>query len=379
MYDFIVVGAGIAGSSVAAELAQSGSVLVLEAETVPGYHSTGRSAAVFAQNYGSEAFRILTRASRTFFENPPEGFSDNKLLGDRAGTLFVARHEQAHDLDRLEASIRSVGGRYERLSGSSIIELCPAIRADVVPHALYDPEDRDIDVASLHQGYLKKLRQRGGELITGAAVTSVMRKRGYWEVYAKTVRYEGRKLINAAGAWGDVIAAMAGLKPIGLSPRRRTAITFAGPSTADASRWPMCMGVSEDFYFKPDAGMILASPANEDEMYPCDVQADELDVAICVDRIEMYTTLEVRRIASRWAGLRTFTVDRGPGIGPDPEDDDFIWCVGQGGYGIQSSPAVSRLCASFALGTPVPFDLSKLGLNAGSVSVARFLRPPDTF
>jgi D-arginine dehydrogenase len=356
--DILVIGAGIAGASVADALAPSARVIVLEQEERPGMHSTGRSAALFSETYGNEVIRSLSRASRAFLASPPPGFCETPLIRPR-GTLYIAADDQLDQLRALEVD----AGTFERLSGAEARRRVPILRPDSSAAALYESGAMDIDVDALHQGFLRRLRRAGGQVITEARVTALSWSAGRWTASTTQGDFSAPIVINAAGAWADRIAAIAGLAPLGLQPKRRTAALIDGPADLDFSGWPLVIDAGETVYFKPDAGRLLISPADETDTEPGDAQPDDLDVAIAVDRLEHMTTLSVRRIAHRWAGLRTFAPDRTPVCGYDPRTEGFFWLAGQGGYGIQTSPALARLAARLVLRTPG--DLAELETALG--------------
>jgi len=369
-FDVAVIGAGIAGASVAAELAAAGRrVLLIERESQPGYHTTGRSAALFTETYGPPAIRALSRASARFFDQPPAGFCANPLLSAR-GVLMVARPDQ---MGALEAHFEAIGAR----SGVSLVgpaearERAPLLRAEYVGGGMVEPGARDIDVHGLHQGYLKTFRAAGGELLTNATVQRLQRTGSSWSIDLgrRTVRAD--VVVNAAGAWADEIAALAGATPIGLVPKRRTAVIVAAPTGIDPSSWPMVVDIDEDFYMKPDAGRLLISPADETPSPPCDAQPDEYDVAVCVDRIETAFDVSVRAIENKWAGLRSFVADKTPVACYDPTVPGFFWLAGQGGYGIQSAPALARTAAALVDGGPLPPDIADEGVAEADLAVGR--------
>ncbi|HEY3812750.1 MAG TPA: FAD-binding oxidoreductase [Caulobacteraceae bacterium] len=371
-YDIVVIGAGMAGASVAAHLASDRRVLVLEREGQPGYHSTGRSAALFSAIYGSEPVRALSRASHEFLFAPPSGFAEAPLVRARPA-MHIASAEQVERLAKF-AALPDVAPVSRTIGRDEALKLCPMLKPENVELAVVELEAADVDVHGLHQAYLRLLRERGGALLTDRDVEALCREGGRWRVTAGGEEFTAPILINAAGAWADKIAEQAGVATIGLQPMRRTAILVEPPPGADIDDWPMVIDGDEQFYFKPDAGLLLLSPADETPMGPCDVQPDEWDVAVAVDRVETATTLKVTRVKHRWAGLRSFVTDRTPVAGFDPDAPGFFWLAGQGGYGIQTAPALSRVAAALALGQPVPADITAHGVNVADLSPAR-LRP----
>lgn len=355
--DVLIAGAGIAGSSLAYELAGRAALLLVEQESRPGYHSTGRSAAMLTETYGSDVVRRLARASRRFFEAPPPDFADQPLLSPR-GMLHVARADQRAALDRATAAALPLVASLRRLDAAGVVALAPLIRPDYVAGGLLEPDARAIDVAALHQGYLRGLRRRGGRLLTDARIIAIDAANGGWRVATTAGEVRARVLVNAAGAWADRLAAMAGIAPIGLIARRRTAILLDPPDGLDPARWPMVIDVEEHFYIKPEAGQLLVSPADATPVEPQDVQPEELDVALAVDRYQMVTGRPVRRINHRWAGLRSFVADHDPVVGPDPAAPGFVWLAGQGGFGIMTAPAMARIAAALILDGTMPADIA---------------------
>ena len=336
--DIIVIGAGIAGASAAAELAADASVALLEMEDQPGYHATGRSAAYFAAAYGNRVVRDFTACCEAFFLTPPEGFSEVDLIHPRDGMLF-GRPDQAERLEILHREMPDL----EFVGADEVRRRVPVFAEGYLHGALWEPRGGDLDVDAILQGYLRQFRRRGGTVLNRHRVTSLRRHGAAWRVEAAGRRFEAPWVVNAGGAWADRIAVMAGLEPLGIQPLRRTALTVDPPGGLDIGDWPNMIDADEAFYFKPDAGRILISPADESPTEPCDAQPEDIDVAIGVDRFERATGLEIRRVHSSWAGLRTFAPDRVFVAGFDPRCEGFFWLAGQGGYGIQSAPALAVL------------------------------------
>lgn len=366
-YDIAIVGGGIAGASAGAHLAATRKVLILERESFPGYHSTGRSAALFSESYGNEVVRALSRASRDFFTAPPEGFTEHSLLVPR-GTLHLATHAQTAALDTMLAAA-DMTGSIRRLDADAVLAKCSVLRADLVAGGAFEEGASDVEVHALHEGYLRQCRRFGGTVVTDAEVTACRRVDGLWQIETRAGTFAAPVLVNAAGAWADEIGAMVGAGHLGIRPCRRTALLAELPQGLVAEHWPMVVDIDEGFYFKPDAGLLLISPADETPVSPCDVQPEELDVAIAVDRVEQVTTLEIRRIRKRWAGLRSFAPDRTPVIGFDTDRPGFFWLAGQGGYGIQTAPAVAALAAALLRDEALPMELS--GFDPALVSPRR--------
>lgn len=368
--DFIVIGGGIAGASVAYELSVHGKVIVLEMESAPGYHSTGRSAAVMSENYGPTLWSRLVTASRSFLETPPEGFTNVPLVTPR-GALFLAREGEEERLSAQADELVRRGATIELMSGEDALKFCPVIRPDAFVSALYEPDCMDIDTDALLTGYLKMLRARGGQIVTNARVERLVRSGSVWTVSTGQGSFEAPVIVNAAGGWVQEVAALAGLPYRNVVPFRRTAVVFDPPAGSVIQTWPMTFDVAETFYFKPEAGCIMVSPVDMAPSEPCDAQADELEVAIAIDRIHTFTTMDVRSVKHKWGGLRTFAPDHEPVIGSDPEEPSFIWLAGQGGNGVMGGVAAARLAANLALGTDIPADIADLGITRENVSPGR--------
>jgi D-arginine dehydrogenase len=370
-HDFIIIGAGIAGASLAYELAQSSRVCLLEGEARPGLHATGRSAALFAPTYGGREIRAITRASRAFFASPPAGFGEHRLLA-RRGCLYIARDDQRERLRRMAEGIRASGGEVASISAAEALERVPRLRRDYIAEAAYDAEAMDIDVDALQQGFLRGARAAGATLVVRHWLRVAWRQNGDWSVALSDREVRAPVLVNAAGAWADEVAGICGARPLGLQPLRRTALLVDAPDGVDVRAWPTVIDADEMFYFKPDAGKLLLSPADETPDSPGDAQPDDLDVAIGVDRVQAALDLDVRRVSHRWAGLRTFCPDRVPVVGYDAQVPGFFWCAGQGGYGIQTAPALARVAAALARQEALPADVEAEGLAADDLSPRRF-------
>ncbi|MFC3676576.1 NAD(P)/FAD-dependent oxidoreductase [Ferrovibrio xuzhouensis] len=370
--DVVIVGGGIAGAGAGYALAREGrKVVLLERESQPGYHTTGRSAALFAETYGNAPIRALTVASRDFLMHPPAGFTEGPILTPR-GALHAGTAEQAGELDHNCSEMRRLVPSVRRLSPAEVLERMPVMRPEAAAGGgLLEPDAMDIDVHALHRGFLKGMTAAGGRIVTEAEVTGIARPAADWTVETRQGIFSAPVLINAAGAWADVVAALAGVAPVSLKPKRRTAVTFDPPAGTDIRDWPTLVAADESFYFKPDAGRLLLSPCDETDSDPCDAQPDEMDIAIAVDRLQTATTLEVRRLAARWAGLRSFVADRTIVCGFDAAASGFFWLAAQGGYGIQTSAAMSRVSGGLALGRGLPDDVAALGVTEADLSPAR--------
>ncbi|EKT4524826.1 FAD-binding oxidoreductase [Pseudomonas putida] len=375
IYDTLIIGAGIAGASLGYRLAGQRQVLMLEREAQPGYHSTGRSAAMFMEAYGTPQIQALTRASRAFYEQPPAGFCEHPLLEPR-GCLYVANTEQRDLLEATYAQNLANGTDVRLLDRDAALALVPSLRSEALCGAVHEQGAMDLDVHALHQGFLRGYRAAGGELRCNAALTQAYYLDDLWQVsLADGSHVQARQLVNAAGAWADQVAEQCGVAKIGLQPCRRSAFTFPGPAEEDFSRWPAVIGVDENFYFKPDAGQLLGSPANADPVEPQDAAPEELDVALGIYNIEAMTTLQIRRPSHSWAGLRSFVADGDLVIGFDPGTPTFFWLAAQGGYGIQSAAGASRLAADLLLGQPLCPSLTAQGVSPEHLSPARLLHP----
>jgi D-arginine dehydrogenase len=382
----LIIGGGVAGAGAAYELSAFASVILLEREPHCGYHSTGRSAASFTENYGGALIRRLAIASRSFLENPPADFCAHALLSP-LGLLTIAREDQLGLLEEQLRRAQSFVPSITRLSVDAAVEKVPVLRRDYLAGAFFEPHSREIDVNELHQAFLRAAKARGARVVTGAEVCSLEHRRGLWHVAIdagasssarepRDLEFSAPVLINAAGAWADVIAERAGVPRLGLVPKCRTAFTIPLPAGIDARHWPMVSDVGERLYFKRDAGQLLVSPADATPTAPCDAYADDLEVAAGVERLERVIHLEVQRVTRTWAGLRTFAPDGSPVVGQDSRAEGFYWLAAQGGYGIKTSPALSRACAGLIRTGKLPEDLLQAGITAEELSPDRFRSTP---
>lgn len=370
-FDVAVVGGGIAGTSVAYFLARDGaSVVVLERESTLGVHSTGRSAAIFTECYGTPVVRRLALGSRPFLADPSDGFVDDPILTPRS-ILFPASPDQAGRLERSAADQQALVPSVRLLDADEAVERCPVLDPSAVAGAVLEPGAMDIDVHGLHMAYQRGVRRLGGEIRTGFEVVAIDRALDRWVVRAPAETVEAATLVNAAGAWCDLVAAMAGADTVGLVPKRRTAFTFAAPSDSEPRSWPMVIDLDEQWYFKPEGPHVLGSPCDVTPVEPHDVRHREEDVALGIERIEAATTMRIRSIQTAWAGLRSFVADGGPVNGWDDAVGGFYWLAGQGGFGIKSSPAMGRYAASTILTGAPPADLADLGLDDATLGVRR--------
>ena len=367
--DVVVIGGGMAGASIAAHLAGQCSVRLLEMESQPGYHSTGRSAAVFAELYGNATVRALTRASRAWLFSPPASFSREPLVKPRAVLAFAQANQAAALQAFLDSALPS--DELTRLSAADTRQLCPVLRPEGLLGGALSPNTADIDVHQLHQSYLRLLKARNGVVNHDSRVISIERRQDSWSVSTAQDCVCAGIIVNAAGAWASEVGRLAGASEINLQPLRRSACLVDQPLKFDAESWPMVLDVQEQFYFKPESGMLLLSPADETPSTPCDAQPDEMDIAVVVDRVEQATTLVIDRIHRKWAGLRSFVEDRSPVIGFDTEVEGFFWLAALGGYGIQTAPAASRLAASLVLRSTIDDDLLANGVDPAALSPRR--------
>jgi D-arginine dehydrogenase len=369
-FDIIVVGAGIAGASIAAHLAETKRVAILEMEDRPGFHTTGRSAATFEPNYGPPPMLAFTRASSEFFINPPQGFTDGPLLVPRSSLFFEAEGQEAFTKNLLVS-----GSGLEELSEAQARKLFPILCEGYAKRTFLDPHTGDLDVDLLHRGYLKLFKSRGGQLLVSAAAETILRPGHVWEVISPQGIFEADILVNAAGAWGDVVAAKAGVKPMGLQPKRRSIGVIPVDGIPGVANFPMVTDVGETWYAKPQSGKMIVSSADATPVDPHDAYADDMAIAEGIERLMNATTIEVNHLDHSWGGLRTFAPDGAPVIGFDPSTEGFFWLVGQGGYGIQSAPALSRTAAALVLGEKPPQDVMDAGLVLADVLPERLTTP----
>ncbi|MBD9513045.1 NAD(P)/FAD-dependent oxidoreductase [Pseudomonas sp. PDM22] len=370
--DFLIIGGGIAGASTGYFLSRHGKVAVLERESHAGYHSTGRSAALYTVAYGTRQVRALTAASRAFFDNPPEGFAEHPILTPR-GEMTVDFEGNPEELQRQFASARDSVPEMRLLDADEACAIVPVLRREKVHGAMLDPSAADIDTDGLLQGYLRGIRRNGGSVQLDSEALEISRIDDAWEVRCAQQTYRAPVLVNAAGSWSDKIAELAGATPLGLTPKRRAAFLFSPPEGVDSHAWPVLVSLDESFYFKPDAGMLLGSPANADPVEPHDVQPEELDIALGIYQIEEHTTLSIRRPSHTWAGLRSFFADGDLVSGYDPATPGLYWVAGQGGYGIQTSAAMGEASAALIRREALPEHLTRHGLTAEMLSPARLL------
>lgn len=367
--DVVVVGGGIAGASAAWALSEYASVVVVEQAPTAGYHATGRSASVLSETSGHPVVCALAAASRSFFESPPAEFVDHPLLSPR-GLLWVGQEADTDALDHLADRARALAPTVRRLTPAETRALVPHFRpAAVAGGATFEPDAMSIDTDALLHGFLRGLRQRGGHMFTSTPAIELSRTGAGWSVVCDGRTFDTPVVVNAAGAWGDVVAGRAGIVPIGLEPKRRTAC-LAVLADVDPT-WPLVIDVAGRYYAEPESGGLLVSPADESPSEPCDAQAEEFDVALALDRLGEATTLPLRSVRRAWAGLRTFSRDGAPVVGEEADAPGFWWLVGQAGAGIKTAPAMAALVAALIRGEPVPGALSDRSVTEVDVAPAR--------
>ena len=370
-FDFAIVGAGIAGVSAAYHLVPRARVVILEREHVAAYHTTGRSAALHSETYGGAEIRAITVATGHFYRKPPPGFTDHPLLTPR-GALIAGRADQTEALQKAAEEYARLVPSVRWRTPREVLALQPLLKPEACAGGAIHELAEDMDVAAIHAGFLKGARASGALLRLNSEVTALERKDGGWMIRLGDGETIGAaNIVNAAGAWADVLAGLAGAKPVGLIPKRRTAFTFDAPAGLALDKMPMVIDFDETWYVKPEVGQFLGSPADETPSPPCDAQPEEMDIAVAVDRIETGMTLKINRIKNKWAGLRSFVPDKNLVVGYDAVPG-FFWLAGQGGYGIQTGAAAGRLAADLALGKGLPSDIAGLGVTERALSPARF-------
>jgi len=384
--DFIIVGGGIAGASAGYELSRLGRVVLLERESQPGYHTTGRSSAIFQTSFqkADPLIHALVRASEAFLRRPPRDFTGHSLLKPRP-LLYIATPEEQPCLDELYRKLSAINVAADFVDEAAAVRLLPVLAPAYRQRALYEEGLADIDVNALHDGYLRAIKAAGGRVITRAEVTALSRSRSRWHVTSTRGDFAAPVVINAAGAWVDQLAGLAGLAPINIQPLRRTVIMMSPPEdivrgdeTAAGNlfrppleQWPLVMAAKQGFYFKPDSGKILMTPGDERLCPPSDARPEEIDIAYAAHYLQQATSLKVDKIDHSWAGLRNYVADRHPVVGFDPEGPGFFWLAGQGGFGIKTAPALGRVTAALVAGHGLPDDMTRLGLREEQISVRR--------
>ena len=369
----LIIGGGIAGASAAFWLTRqsdNAKVVLVEAEPQLAHHTTGRSAAQLIENYGAPANRPLTTASLPFFNTPPAGLVDSPLLSRRA-LLTVGRAQHDALIDTNLAEGIAINPSIREISPAEATELFPPLRTDLFTRAVLEPNSADIDVAALHQAFVRGIRAGGGTILTTNRITGLARAGAGWTLASSAGELTADIVINAAGAWGDRVAELAGIRPVGLRPLRRTAFMIRN-ETHGSEHWPLVAEADHAWYCKPDGPQLLCSPADETLSEPCDARPEEIDIAMAIDAINEATTLNIRAVASSWAGLRTFAPDDALVIGPEPDEPSFIWCVGQGGTGIQTSPGAGRLVSDLVLQSSASHFFDSSALDLAGLAPDRF-------
>lgn len=365
--DVIIIGAGIAGVSLGAELCETRTVCVIEAEDYPAYHSTGRSNALWHETYGGPLIQPLTAASRGWLDRPPAEFSDAGFLTPRP-TLCIGQDADAAAIARFTAEFERAGVTLDHLGSRQLQALLPGLRPQWT-HGILENSSADIDVAAYHAACLKKIRRAGGKVLTKARVEGLSQRSGKWSVRTSVNTLYAPTVVNAAGAWADGVAAMAGVAPLAITPYRRTIAQVRIGGGVDCNL-PMVTHIHGTFYFKPDTGSrIWLSPHDETASPPCDAAPEELDIAIAIDRLQHVVDWQVDAVEHAWAGLRSFAPDRLPVFGFEPGVDGFFWCAGQGGFGIQTAPAIAKLSAAQILQKKPEAPYS--GINSALYAPAR--------
>lgn len=376
--DILVIGGGIAGLSAASRLARHATVAVLERETAVGYHASGRSATFLHLGIGTGLVRALTASSRAFFVTPPEGFAPVPLAEQRPA-MFIARHEEEGALAALHAEMCRASDAIERVDGAGMLARVPVLQ--IGPRqftaALIDHGACRLDSDALLQAHVRAIRRHGGQVVTGAEVIGIERRGSRWVIDTPGESWSAAILVNAAGAWADRTAQLAQVRPLGLQPLRRTIIAFDPPEGVATVDWPFVKTVNDGFYMLPDAGRLLASPMDVSPSEPVDARPEELDIATAAWRVEQATTMAVRRTVARWAGLRSFLPDGNPAVGFDSDASGFFWLAGQGGYGLQTSPALSLAADALVRGADWPEPLAAAGIRPEQIDPARLRSAPS--
>lgn len=362
--DVIVIGGGIAGVSAAAALSRRASVVLVEAEGSLNYHASGRSAAMYSECRGSEAIRLLTKESRPYFTNPDEGFTTPRPV------LYVAPHDEPGRIASMMTELQPLLPSLREIGSEEIVEVCDAVRPSTVSSGMLEPDAMELDVDLIASAFRREAKGTGVSILLDQRATTATHTAGLWEVTTDIDTHIAPIVVNAAGAWGDEVAAMAGVAPIGLAPLKRSVFLF--DPQRDATNWPLLVDTGERWYLKPEGPNVLGSAASEEPSPPVDARPDELDIALGIERISETTNLTIRSIRSSWAGLRTFTPDRTPAVGFDAAVEGFFWLVGQGGSGIKTAPALAEYSAALILdGTAPSWSTARLD---GALNPGRFNR-----
>lgn len=371
-FDIAIIGGGIAGAGLAYMLGGQRRVVLLEQEAALGSHTTGRSAALYTQAYGNAAIRALTTASKPFYDAPPTGFTDYPLLTKR-GVLLIGREDQRALVEDEVIAAQKLAPRVRLVEREEAISLSPALKPDYVNAACFEPDAKDMDVDAIMQGFVNGARAAGTEIWLEARVLDMIQKNSGWRLETNRGDIDAGIVVNAAGAWATPLAVAAGATPHRVTPKRRTACLVDAPPIPAFAASAATIDVEEEFYFKPDAGLVLISPADETPVEAHDAYPKEIDIAIAADRVQRAANIPIRSIAHSRAGLRSFADDKTPIAGFDDKAPGFFWLAGQGGYGIQTAPALSMLAAALILGQTLPEPLLECGVNASDLSPERFL------
>ena len=363
--DIIIIGAGIAGASLASELSDTHNVILLEREDHAGYHATGRSAAIFLPTYGPAVIQALTKASGAFFHNTPKDFCPTPLLSPRSTMMVAKTGDEAHINEALAVGMCEI-------DISETQKRIPPLNTNLYNRAFVDDDTSDIEVDVLLHAHLKKFKQNGGKLLRRSEVTAIEKTSDGWKIQCKNETYTGAIIVNAAGAWADTIATMANLPVCNLHPKRRSAALIDVSTKWDSSTWPLTVGAGNTFYFRPMGAKLMISPADETVTQAHDAWADDMALAQAMELFGEATGYDVTHVEHSWAGLRTFAPDGDPVVGFDPQANGFFWLAGQGGYGIQTSPALSRLAAALIRGQEIPQDIAEFGVKSQLLSPDRF-------
>jgi D-arginine dehydrogenase len=368
--DILIIGAGISGAGVAYAIGGRRRVIMLEGEFQPGYHATGRSAALYEPALGNATAQGFNAASGAFLRSPPPDFADRALMTPR-GMLMIADAEGRPGLDQLINLNTSLGYAVRELTAEAAIAMVPILRRRLVHWAVLAPDVMDMDVHAIHRGYLRGFASVGGKLVCNAPVKRIEKRSGLWEIEAAGQIFRAPIVVNAAGAWADEVARYAGVSPLGLQPKRRTVAILPAPDGIDTREWPVTGFVGEPGYVKPEAGKLLVSAGDATPAEPQDIQPEDLEVAVLVDWLESKMTMSVKRVERRWAGLRTFASDDSPVLGEDPDASGFFWLAGQGGCGIMMSESLGRSLASMVLTGELPADIRALGVDPADIAPGR--------
>lgn len=372
IFDIIVLGSGIAGISVSAELSKESSVCILEKEKITSYHSTGRSFAFYIESYGNETIRKLTSASKDFFKKNSNLDNQNSILKTR-GMLHIATEKQHAELEDNYKELTKLNKNLNLLNSKETLKLLPCLNEEYIYSSIYDHDACDIDVNFLYNIYLNEFKKNNGSIKTNIKINKFSQNNNTWKVFTKDEIFYSKIIINAAGAWCDEVAKKINAKEINIIPKKRTVFCFKPENIELENNWPLAADVNEDFYFKIENQTVLGSPADETNTIPHDAQPDELDIAIGAEKIKKATKFNFKSIINKWAGLRNFVKDKTPVIGYDPQIPNFFWIAGQGGYGIQTSPALARISSNLILNKSNKLYEEKFKINLATLNIKRLI------